>query len=257
MVIYRLPKMMIRAWREEAREILELSPVEESPTPFNLIVPSSACPECRHKITALENIPIISYFFILKGKCRGCGQKISLEYPIVEAITGLLAVWVIWHFGWNEQGWAAVLFVFALVAMTGIDMKTQLLPDLITMPLMWIGVLLATQNVFIPLSTAVWGAVIGYMSLWSIAMLFKLATGKDGMGGGDMKLLGAFGAWMGAMSLPTLVLVACAVGLTMAVVNKLGKGEAMPFGPALCVAGFLTLLYGNEIGKTFLGVYGI
>ncbi len=254
-VIHRLPIMMQResdnyVATESGKELVHT-------TRYNLLVPRSACPHCQHQISAFENIPVISYLLI-GGKCRGCKAPISMRYPIVEALTGLLSGLVIWQFGSSIAGMGAVVFVWFLIAMTFIDADTQLLPDDLTLPLMWGGLLLNLHGTYTSLDNAVIGAVAGYLSLWSVYWLFKLATGKEGMGYGDFKLLAALGAWMGWGMLPLIILLSSAVGaiigISMMVLGKLGKGKPIPFGPYLAIAGLIALLWGHDINSQYLGL---
>lgn len=255
-VIHRLPIMMQRESDNYVAAESGKEPVHTSR--YNLIVPRSACPHCQHQITALENLPIISYLAI-GGKCRGCKAPISARYPIVEAITGLLSSLMIWHFGSGIAGLGAVVFVWFLIAMTFIDADTQLLPDDLTLPLLWLGLLLNLQGTFTSLENAVIGAVAGYLSLWSVYWAFKLLTGKEGMGYGDFKLLAALGAWMGWSMLPLIILLSSAVGavigISMMVLGRLGKGKPIPFGPYLAIAGLIALLWGQNINSQYLGLF--
>ncbi len=254
-VIHRLPIMMQResdnyVAMESGKELVHT-------THYNLLVPRSACPHCQHQISAFENIPVISYLLI-GGKCRGCKASISMRYPIVEALTGLLSGLVVWQLGSGIAGMGAVVFVWFLIAMTFIDADTQLLPDDLTLPLMWGGLLLNLHGTFTSLDNAVIGAVAGYLSLWSVYWLFKLATGKEGMGYGDFKLLAALGAWMGWSMLPLIILLSSAVGaiigISMMILGKLGKGKPIPFGPYLAIAGLIALLWGHSINSQYLGL---
>lgn len=248
-VIYRLPIMLERDWQAQAREILQL-PAEEQEV-FSLTVPRSRCRDCGRMVQAAENIPVISYLF-MRGKCRGCGSKISIFYPLVELFTALLASFVFWQLGGNMAGLLAIFFVFALIALTGIDIKTQLLPDIITLPLMWAGIIISFWQVFLPLKTAVIGALIGYLSLWTVATLFRLLFKKDGMGLGDAKLLAAIFTWVDFQYLPLVLVIACLVGIVMTVLQRLLSGSRMlgkplPFGPYLALGGLLALLYGEQL----------
>lgn len=248
-VIYRLPLIMERDWKAQAREILALPAVEEEP--FGLTLPRSRCRDCGRMVKALENIPIISYL-LMRGKCRGCGANISIFYPLVELLTAVLATFVFWHFGATVQGICAVFFVFALIALTGIDLKTQLLPDIITLPLMWAGIILSFWNVYIPLETAVIGALIGYLSLWSVATLFKVLFKKDGMGLGDAKLLAAIFTWVHFQYFPIVLVLACIAGIVVTIIQRLFSGSQLmnnpiPFGPYLAAGGLIAFLYGKEI----------
>jgi len=221
------------------------------------MVPRSSCPHCGHQITALENIPVISYL-VLRGKCVACKAPISARYPLVEAATGLLSALLVWHFGSGWAGLASLVFLFALIAMTAIDADTQLLPDDLTYPLLWAGLLVNLNGTFVPLHEAVIGAAAGYLALWSIYWLFKLATGKEGMGYGDFKLLAALGAWLGWTMLPTIILlssvVGALIGISMIVFAKRGRDKPMPFGPYLAVAGLVALLYGDRVAHITMGL---
>lgn len=252
-VIYRLPKMMERDWHAQCAELSGQAP-EKSP-PFNLLVPRSACPHCGHAISALENIPVLSYLF-LRGKCKGCGAAISPRYPIVEAISGILCAYAAWHFGFGWAGLAAIVFVWALIALTFIDFDTQLLPDDITLPLLWLGLLLNLNEVFTSLPNAVIGATAGYLVLWSVYWLFKLATGKEGMGYGDFKLLATIGAWLGWAMLPLVILlsslVGAVVGVILIVFAKHGRHIPIPFGPYLAGGGLIALFWGQTLTQSYL-----
>jgi leader peptidase (prepilin peptidase)/N-methyltransferase len=253
-VIHRVPKMMQReSDNYVAHESGKPLPHTER---YNLMVPRSACPHCGHQITALENIPVISYLF-LRGKCSKCKAPISARYPIVELLTAIASALLIWRFGSGLAGLAALLFAWMLIAMTLIDADTQLLPDDLTLPLLWCGLLVNLNGTFVPLDEAVIGAVAGYLSLWSVYWLFKLATGKEGMGYGDFKLLAALGAWLGWKMLPVIILlssvVGAVVGIALIVFAKHGRDKAIPFGPYLAAAGMLALLYGKALAQTYLG----
>jgi leader peptidase (prepilin peptidase)/N-methyltransferase len=256
-VIHRLPKMMERDWLAQCAEINHEPHGGEAPhTPrYNLLVPRSACPHCGHMISALENIPVISYL-LLRGKCRGCGAPISARYPVVEAISGLLSAFVAWHFGFGPAAFAALFFVWAMLALTFIDFDTQLLPDDITLPLLWLGLLVNLSGTFTSLSGAVIGAVAGYLALWSVYWLFKLVTGKEGMGYGDFKLLAAIGAWLGWQMLPLVILlsalVGAVVGITLIVVARHGRNIPIPFGPYLAGAGLIALFWGQTLTQAYL-----
>ncbi len=249
-VIYRIPKMM---QRESDNYVAHESGKDLPHTDtFNLMVPRSACPCCGHQITALENIPVISYL-ALRGRCSKCKAPISPRYPLIELATAALSALLIWKFGSGWAGLATLAFGYALIAMTAIDFDTQLLPDDLTYPLLWLGLLVNLNGTFVPLQDAVIGAAAGYLALWSIYWLFKLATGKEGMGYGDFKLLAALGAWLGWAMLPTIILlssvVGAVVGITLIVVAKRGRGKPMPFGPYLAAAGLIALLYGEPISR--------
>ncbi len=253
-VIHRLPRMM---QRESDNYVAHES---ERPQPhtdrYNLMVPRSACPHCGHQISALENIPVISYL-LLRGKCAQCKAPISVRYPLVELLTGVLSFFLIWHFGGGPAGLASLVFAYFLIAMTFIDADTQLLPDDLTLPLLWCGLLINLNGTFVPLNEAVIGAVAGYLSLWAVYWLFKLATGKEGMGYGDFKLLAALGAWLGWKMLTVIVLlsslVGAVVGIALIVFARHGRNKPIPFGPYLAAAGLLTLFYGKPLVALYLG----
>lgn len=254
-VIHRIPKMM---QRESDNYVAQESGKEPPHTDrYNLMVPRSACPHCGHGITALENIPVISWL-ALRGKCRKCKAPISARYPAVELLTGILAGVLVWTFGSGLAGLATLLFLFLLVAMTFIDIDTQLLPDDLTYPLLWAGLLVNLHGTFVPLQDAVVGAAAGYLMLWSVYWLFKLVTGKEGMGYGDFKLLAALGAWLGWQMLPTIILlssvVGAIVGISLIVFAKRGRDKPIPFGPYLAAAGLITLLYGSAISAQLQAV---
>ena len=284
-VIYRLPVMMEREWHEQCVEFLEEEAAAKAgkeagtePSPllatkaseaeaaekraseknafekkerrFDLMFPSSHCPNCQHNIRAWENIPLISYL-LLGRKCRQCDEKISIRYPFVELLTGVLSFVVAWHFGYSEQAAAGLLFTWLLIALSFIDYDTQLLPDVITIPMVWIGLLLSLGVVFVSPTESIIGAVAGYLALWSVYQVFKLLTGKEGMGFGDFKLLSAMGAWLGWKMLPVMILLSsfagAVIGIALIVLKLQNKEKPIPFGPYLAIAGWLTMLYGNEI----------
>lgn len=222
---------------------------------LSLAAPASRCPHCGHAIRAWENIPVLS-FLLLKGRCSGCQAPISLRYPLVEAFTGLLSAFTVWHFGPTLAAAAALLLLWAMVALTGIDFDTQLLPDSITLPLVWLGLLFNISGTFTDISSAVIGAMVGYLSLWSVYWLFKLATGKEGMGYGDFKLLAAIGAWLGWQMLPLTILlsslVGAVVGVALIVLARRGRNVPIPFGPYLAAAGLLALYWGQELTQSHL-----
>jgi leader peptidase (prepilin peptidase)/N-methyltransferase len=255
-VIHRLPKMMEREWRAQCAE---LSGVEKPKSePYNLLTPRSACPHCNHPISALENIPVFSYLF-LGGKCKGCGAQISIRYPIVETVSGLLSAFAAWHFGFGLAGLSAIIFIWALIALTCIDLDTQLLPDDITFPLLWFGLLFNLSSAFTSLPSAVIGAIGGYLILWSVYWMFKLATGKEGMGYGDFKLLAAIGAWLGWQLLPLVILlssvVGAVVGITLIVAVKHGRDIPIPFGPYLAGGGLIALFWGTQLTQSYLQLF--
>jgi leader peptidase (prepilin peptidase)/N-methyltransferase len=255
-VIHRLPKMMEQDWQCQCAELRgEDPPVAELLT---LAIPRSRCPHCGHQITALENIPILSWL-MLRGKCSGCSAPISMRYPVVEAVTGILTAFAAWHFGFGWSAAGAILFVWAMVALTGIDFDTQLLPDSITLPLVWLGLLFNLSGTYTSLSSAVIGAVAGYLSLWSVYWGFKLTTGKEGMGFGDFKLLAAIGAWLGWQMLPLTILlssfVGAIVGIGLIVLAKRGRNVPIPFGPYLAAAGLIALFWGKPLTQIYLGAF--
>ncbi len=256
-VIHRLPKMLERQWRSECAALNEASgAIGASPdTPYNLAVPHSSCPACSHRITALENIPLISYAW-LRGKCSACKASISLRYPAVEALAGILAGYIAWRYGITAQTAGALIFTWACIALAFIDLDTQYLPDNITLPLLWAGLLFNLDDTFATLPAAVVGAVAGYGILWSVFWAFKLATGKEGMGYGDFKLLAAIGAWLGWEMLPLVILlssfVGAAVGVAMIVLVKHRREAPIPFGPYLAAAGLIALFWGEPMMRYYL-----
>jgi leader peptidase (prepilin peptidase)/N-methyltransferase len=252
-VIHRLPIMMQRDWRAQAREFLEL-PVEPAST-FNLVLPNSHCPQCDHEIRPWENVPLVSWL-ALRGKCSSCRAPISSRYPLVELLCGVLSGYVAWHFGFSWQAGAMLLLTWGLLAMSMIDVDHQLLPDSLVLPLLWLGLIANYFGLFAPLSDAVWGAVAGYLSLWSVYWLFKLVTGKEGMGYGDFKLLAMLGAWGGWQVLPLTILLSSVVGAVLGTImlriQKADSGTTIPFGPYLAIAGWIALLWGEQITSTYL-----
>ncbi|MEI7842258.1 MAG: A24 family peptidase [Gallionellaceae bacterium] len=252
-VIHRLPKMMERDWKAQCAELMGNEP---SNTPaYSLVKPRSACPHCNHQISALENIPVISYL-MLGGKCKKCRAPISIRYPIVEAVSGILSAFAAWHFGFGAAGFAAIIFVWALIALTCIDLDTQLLPDDITLPLLWLGLLLNLNDVFTSLPNALIGAIGGYLVLWCVYWAFKLITGKEGMGYGDFKLLAAIGAWLGWNMLPLVILlssvVGAVVGIALIIAAKHGRNVPIPFGPYLAGGGLIALFWGVPLTQSYL-----
>jgi leader peptidase (prepilin peptidase) / N-methyltransferase len=249
-VVYRLPVMAQR----ELDNYIAHEAGKDLPHPdrFNLMVPRSACPHCGHQITALENIPIVSWLF-LRAKCSACKAPISPRYPVVEAVTGLLSAVLVWHFGSGWLGLASLVFAYFLIAMTLIDYDTKTLPDDLTYPLLWLGLLINLDGAIVPLRDAVIGAMAGYVSLWAVYWLFKLATGKEGMGYGDFKLLAALGAWMGWTMLPTIIILSSAVGaivgIGLIVFARRDRNNPIPFGPYLAAAGMIALLYGTPLTR--------
>jgi leader peptidase (prepilin peptidase) / N-methyltransferase len=253
-LIYRLPIMMQREWRAQALEYLECPP-EPVRERFNLLLPSSRCPHCDHQIRAWENIPLVSWL-ALRGKCSSCRAPISGRYPLVELACGLLSGYVAWHFGFTWQAGAMLLLTWGLVAMSMIDIDYQLLPDSLVLPLLWLGLILNSFGLFVSLESALWGAVAGYLSLWSVYWLFKLVTGKEGMGYGDFKLLAMLGAWGGWQVLPLTILLSSVVGAVLGTillrVQRAESGTPIPFGPYLAIAGWIALLWGDRITESYL-----
>ena len=256
-VIYRLPVMMKRSWKSDCAECFPEAKLKVDDEVFNLVLPRSHCPQCHHLIGSTENVPVISWL-IQKGKCKHCQCKISTRYPAIELLTGLLSLVVALFIPF---GWAllfALIFTWTLIALTFIDVDTMLLPDQLTLPLLWLGLLVNLSGSFVGLSDAVLGAVFGYLSLWSIYWLFKLITGKEGMGYGDFKLLAALGAWFGWQALPIIILLSsfagAILGILMIVLSKDKKSKPMPFGPYLAIAGWVYLLYGVEITQAYLAM---
>ena len=247
-VIHRLPKMLERGWHAQCAELRGETPAVEPA--YNLVVPRSACPSCGQQITALQNIPVISWL-VLGGKCASCKAPISARYPVIEILGGILAAYAIWRFGASVRGIAACVLLWSLLALTVIDLDTQLLPDDLTLPLLWAGLIVNIGGVFAPLRDAVIGAVAGYLSLWAIYWLFKLIRGKEGMGYGDFKLLGALGAWLGWQVLPVIVLlssvVGAVIGITLIVFKGRDKQLPLAFGPYLAIAGAIALFFGEPL----------
>ena len=256
-VIHRLPLMMEREWLRQCREIEAEEAVQGAePAPLNLVTPASHCPACGHRIRVLENIPVASYLF-LRGRCSACGAPISLRYPVVEVVSALLAVVVIWRFGTGWEAGAALLFSWALLALTVIDLDTMLLPDPITLPFVWLGLLVNLNGTFVPLADAVIGAVAGYALLWLVYHAFRLLTGKEGMGYGDFKLLAMIGAWLGWQMLPLVILLSSAVGalvgIALIAARRRQRSQPLPFGPFLAAAGWIALIGGSAIIRVYLG----
>jgi len=248
-VILRLPPLLEHEWRCQCRDLLDLESEPAAPPP-GLVFSRSKCPSCGHQIRAWENIPVFSYL-ALKGKCSACRARISLRYPLVEFVTAVLFVITLWHFGPSFQGLTSLLLTTFLVTMTGIDIDHQLLPDNLTIPLMWTGIMLSFWSVHTDLASSVVGAIAGYLILWSVYHVFRLLTGKEGMGYGDFKLLAALGAWMGWQMLPLIVLLSSVVGALVGLVlmgtGKLKRDKPMAFGPFIAAAGWIALIWGRDI----------
>ncbi len=270
-VVYRLPIMMERGWKQECREFLKLdaapeagsetgSAPEQQSEKFNLMVPRSACPSCGTMISAWQNIPVISWL-LLRGKCGNCKHPISVEYPLVELLTALLSMAVAMKFGASIQLVFALLFTWALISLAMIDFHTTLLPDSITLPLLWLGLLISLVPVFVIAPDAIVGAAAGYMILWIVFQTFKLITGKEGMGFGDFKLLGAMGAWLGWAKLPLIILLSsltgAVIGIMMMVLFKHKRSEPIPFGPYLAIAGWIALMWGDQIVSMYTNQMGL
>ena len=272
-VIYRVPVMLERQWREQCMEMAASEPASptvaeaKTPEPFNLVVPRSACPACKAPITAMQNIPVLSYLF-LRGRCAGCGVRISPRYPAIETLTGVLSAAVAWKFGFGWPAVAALVLTWFLIALTFIDVDHQLLPDSLTLPLVWIGLAL---SLWAPLGTgapipmdprsSIIGAIAGYVSLWSVYHLFRLLTGKEGMGYGDFKLFAALGAWLGWKMLLPIILIAAAVGAVtgIGILALRGQNRSTPiaFGPFLAAAGWLMLMFGQQLVTGYLGLFSL
>jgi len=248
-VIHRLPIMMQREWDAELND-------EAPEDTYNLLTPHSQCPHCQHNIRWYENIPVLSYVFLLRAKCSQCKKGISFRYPFVELLSAVLSIIIVYTFGFNLLTLSALIFTWILIALTFIDLDHFLLPDKLTLPLLWMGLLLNTANTFTSLESAVYGAAAGYLSLWSVYWIFKLVTGKEGMGYGDFKLLAALGAWMGISALPMLILISSISGIVIAIImsmtSKHQLNQPIPFGPYLTIAGFISLIWGPQITQSYL-----
>ena len=252
-VIHRLPKMLEREWRVQCAELAGTAPPEAQP--YNLVVPRSACPGCGRRIPARQNIPLLSWF-LLRGRCAACGAPISVRYPVVEVAGGVVAAYAAWRYGPTLAALGAMLFCWSLIALTAIDLDTQMLPDDITLPLLWTGLAFNLDATFARLGPAVIGAIAGYLTLWSVYWGFKLVTGKEGMGYGDFKLLAAIGAWLGWQMLPLVILlssvVGALVGITLIAFAGHGRDKPIPFGPYLAAAGAIALLWGKDIAGRWM-----
>ena len=267
-VIHRLPIMMQSTWREQCTEFLSEensstegnSATEAKKEKFNLMVPRSACPKCGHQITALENIPVVSYLW-LKGRCSNCQTAISKRYPIIELMTAILSVLVAWRFGFSWECLAALFLTWSLIALSVIDFDHKLLPDDITLSFLWVGIILGLFGLFTDSTSSIIGAVAGYLSLWSVYWAFKLLTGKEGMGYGDFKLLAMLGAWMGWQTLPGIILlssfVGAIIGISLIIFRGRDRNIPIPFGPYLAIAGWIYLLWGTHITQLYFSIAGI
>jgi leader peptidase (prepilin peptidase) / N-methyltransferase len=259
-VIYRLPIMMQLSWRKDCQEYLGLDAETQTEEPFNLVLPHSRCPGCNTPIKPYQNIPVISYIF-LRGKCAKCKIPISLRYPVIEAFTALTSVIVASHYGFTPQTGFALLLTWSLIALSFIDIDHQLLPDSITLPALWLGLFLSLFGFFTDSHASIIGAIAGYLALWGVFHLFKLLTGKEGMGYGDFKLLALFGAWLGWQSLPAIILlsslVGAVIGIAMIIFSRHDRNTPIPFGPYLAAAGWIALIWGNDINQLYLKIAGL
>ena len=258
-VILRLPKRLEWAWKREAREALEQPELYEPPPP-GIVVEPSHCPHCKHKLSWYENIPLVSWL-VQGGKCRHCAAPISIQYPAVEALTALLCVASVWQFGFGWQGFGAIVLSCFLVALSGIDLRTQYLPDSLTLPLLWLGLIASTDNLYMPAKPALIGAALGYLSLWSVCWVYKQFTGKQGMGHGDFKLLAALGAWCGWQGVLPIILLSSLVGAIIGTVwlrlQKQDNSTPIPFGPYLAIAGWIVFMWGEQLVDGYLRISGI
>ncbi len=261
-VILRLPVRLMHDWRMQSRELLELDETSEStePAPPGIVREPSHCPKCKHPLGVLDNIPLLSWL-LLRGRCRYCKVPISIQYPIVELLTGICSAAVVWHFGFGWQAGAGLLLTWSLIAMSGIDLRTQLLPDQMTLPLLWLGLLISLAPLFVGTYRSILGAAIGYLSLWSIYWLFKLSTGKEGMGYGDFKLLAALGAWMGPVALLPIALLASLIGALIGGITLAVRGQdrmtPIPFGPFLAAAGWVWFLFDGPLLGFYQHLFGL
>jgi leader peptidase (prepilin peptidase) / N-methyltransferase len=269
-VIYRLPIILEREWRSQATDVLSAGTAlaaEPAQAPFSLSTPRSACPKCKAPITAWQNIPVVSWL-MLRGRCASCRTKISARYPFVELATAILSAWVAWHFGFGAPAACALLLTWSLIALTGIDLDHQLLPDNITLPLMWAGLVASVAigptwgaALPVPPKDALIGAAAGYLSLWLVFHAFRLVTGKEGMGYGDFKLFAALGAWLGWKLLPLIIILSAATGAVLGILMIALRGRdrsvPMPFGPYLAAAGWLAMMYGDSLVNGYLRVSGL
>ena len=258
-VILRVPRMLEIEWQQQAREILEPDREHEPPATYNLILPHSHCPKCKTEIKPWQNIPVISYL-LLRGRCGNCKEPISLRYPAIELLTAGLSMLVAWQMGFGLATAGMLVLTWALICLSMIDADTQLLPDIIVLPLLWLGLILNSFGVYTDLNTALWGAVAGYLSLWSVYWLFKLVTGKEGMGYGDFKLLAMLGAWGGWQVLPLTILLSSLVGAILGIIILKARGAnnstPLPFGPYLAIAGWIALIWGETITGHYLRFAG-
>ena len=259
-VILRLPTRLMHDWRQQSRELLELEGDDNSLVPPGIVLERSHCPHCKHLLGPLDNIPLLSWL-LLRGHCRYCGATISMQYPIVELLCCICSAIVMWKFGFGWQAGAALVLTWTLIALAGIDVRTQLLPDQLTLPLLWLGLILSLFPLFISSSASVLGAVIGYLSLWSVYWLFKLTTGKEGMGYGDFKLLAALGAWMGTSALLPIVLLSSLIGAVVGgaflAIRGHDRATPIPFGPFIAAAGWVQFVFGDQIMAVYRQTFGL
>ncbi|KRE88515.1 methyltransferase [Frateuria sp. Soil773] len=258
-VILRLPERMAAQWRREAREVLELED-DAAPMPPGIVREPSHCPHCKHRLSPLDNIPLFGWL-LLRGRCRYCKAAISIQYPLVELLSGVLSAVIVWKFGPTWPALAGLAFTWLLIALAGIDFRTQLLPDQLTYPLLWLGLLLSLLPMFVPPAPAILAAAIGYLSLWSVYWLFKLLTGKEGMGHGDFKLLAALGAWMGASALLPVILLSSLIGAlvggALVALRRHGREVPMPFGPFIAAAGWVWFVAGDSLMHAYMRLAGL
>jgi leader peptidase (prepilin peptidase) / N-methyltransferase len=258
-VILRLPERMRAEWRLDALDTLGVEP-EDQPLPPGIVREPSHCPHCQHRLSALDNIPLFGWL-LLRGRCRYCKTSISIQYPLVELLSGVLSAVIVWKFGPTLPAIAGLVFTWMLLALAGIDFRTQYLPDQLNYPLLWLGLLLAVLPMFVAPSTAIIGAAIGYLSLWSVYWLFKLLTGKEGMGYGDFKLLAALGAWMGPTALLPVILLSSLIGAliggTLILLRKHGREIPMPFGPFIAAAGWVWFVAGDWLLLNYMQLTGL
>ncbi|RCS29041.1 prepilin peptidase [Rhodanobacter denitrificans] len=258
-VILRLPERIAAGWRQEARDVLELEP-DAAPLPPGIVREPSHCPHCKHPLSALDNIPLFGWL-LLRGRCRYCQARISIQYPLVELLSGVLSAVIVWRFGPSWAALAGLALTWTLIALSGIDFRTQLLPDQLTYPLLWLGLLLSLLPMFVAAPAAILAAAIGYLSLWSVYWAFKLLTGKEGMGYGDFKLLAALGAWMGPMSLLPVILLSSLIGAlvggTLIALRKHQREIPMPFGPFIATAGWVWFVAGSDLLQGYMQLTGL
>jgi leader peptidase (prepilin peptidase)/N-methyltransferase len=258
-VILRLPERMAAGWRQEARDVLELE-ADTAPLPPGIVREPSHCPHCKHPLSALDNIPLFGWL-MLRGRCRYCRTRISVQYPLVELLGGVLSAVIVWKFGPSWMALVGLLLTWTLIALSGIDFRTQLLPDQLTLPLLWLGLLLALVPMFVTAPAAILGAAIGYLSLWSVYWLFKLLTGKEGMGYGDFKLLAALGAWMGPVALLPIILLSSLIGAlvggSLIALRRHQREVPMPFGPFIAAAGWVWFVAGPDLLQGYMHLTGM